>query len=263
MRVVELVGVYVSYGDRVVLEDVNLVINKREFLGLIGPNGGGKTTLLKVILGFIKPCRGTVRVFGVPVEELDGQRGRIGYVPQHTDFDPRFPITVEDVVLMGRLNRTVPFYRPSTEDRRAALDALEMMGMADLRDRQIGQLSGGQLQRVLIARALVSHPELLLLDEPTTGVDIHSRDVLLELIDELRAKGTTVVMASHDVGVISPKVSRLVCVNRRVHVHDEPYEAIGEGHLKSVYGCEVELLMHGKVPHRKQDSHWVVEEHDD
>jgi len=167
---IELEHVYVAYGEQLVLEDVSLQVGRGEFVGILGPNGAGKSTLFKVILGLVKPVRGAVRIFG----KLQGSNGSIpiGYVPQLAQIDPSFPVRVRDVVMMGRYGRIGLVRRPSREDREAVRRALQRVEMLDLAHRQIGQLSGGQRQRVLVARALALEPRILLLDEPTSSMDV-------------------------------------------------------------------------------------------
>jgi len=248
--VIELEHVYVLYGRQTILEDVTFKVNRGEFVGVIGPNGAGKTTLLKVILGLIRPVRGTVRVFGVPPWELDGGRGRIGYVPQLSDIDLRFPVHVGEVVLMGRYGRIGLLRRPGPADREAARRALEMVGMAHLAHRQIGELSSGQRQRVFVARALATEPEILLLDEPTTGFDLAMTESFYELLHQLhRRLSLTVVLVSHDVGVVSQYVDQVACLSRRLVAHGRPQEVLGEGALRCMYGPEAMFFGHGPVPH--------------
>ena len=198
-----------------VLDDVSLTIEPRDFLGVIGPNGGGKTTLLKLILGLLRPQRGTVRVFGLPPAEV---RTRIGYVPQHAQVDPSVPASVLDVALMGRLHRSSwgASFRRSHRD--VTMRALEQTGVADLAHRPIGTLSGGQRQRVLIARALASDAQLLLLDEPTAGVDLHMEKSLIDLLHKLN-ESLPIVMVSHDVSFVSAHLKRVACLNRRITCH--------------------------------------------
>jgi len=198
-----------------VLEDVSLEIQAGDFLGIIGPNGGGKTTLLKLILGLHQPERGTVRVFGQPPHQI---RPRIGYVPQHARIDPSVPADVLDVVLTGRLSRSswgAWFGRAHVE---AAMAALRLTETDDLAQRQIGTLSGGQRQRVLIARALAADAELLLLDEPTAGVDPQMEQSLTDLLHRLNRR-LPIVVVSHDVGFVSTHLKRVACLNRRASVH--------------------------------------------
>jgi len=248
--VIELEHVYVAYRERLVLEDVSLRVEQGQFVGIIGPNGSGKTTLLKTILGLVRPVRGVVRVFGVPPWELNGDRSRIGYVPQIMDVDFRFPVHVRDVVMMGRYGRIGLVRRPGPEDWQAVQQALERVGIADLADRQIGELSGGQRQRVFVARALATEPELLLLDEPTTGFDMVMAEGLYELLHQLhRSLNLTVLLVSHDVGVVSQYVDQVACISGRLVAHGRPQEVLGRGALECMYGPEAMFFGHGAVPH--------------
>lgn len=243
----ELRDVWFAYRDVPVLEAVDLTLWPGDYLGIIGPNGGGKTTLLKIVLGLLEPDRGIVRVFGRPPREA---RGEVGYVPQYARFDADFPMRVLEMVMMGRLGwkRSSRFSRA---DRDAAREALARVSLADLADRQIGRLSGGQLQRALIARALSVEPRLLLLDEPTASVDTRIGRTVYELLDEL-ARDVTVVLVSHDIGVISRHVKTIGCLNRRLHYH-HTRELTAEM-LETAYGCPVELVAHGH-PHRVLSVH--------
>ena len=245
---VELSGVDVLLGGRLVLESVDLEVERGEFLAIIGPNGGGKTTLFKLLLGLLRPERGTVRVLG---GEPEAARGRVGYVPQFVRFDQDFPIRVLDVVRMGRLGRRRTLLPLGRNDTGAAREVLAQLKIAELADRQIGRLSGGQLQRVLIARALVLGPEILLLDEPTASLDIHSAEGFYELLKELAAQ-MTVILVSHDVGTVSAHVHSVACLNRRVfsHAHE-----LSTDDLLRAYGCPIELIGHGEAPHRVLGRH--------
>ena len=254
--VVKLEEVWVSYDGTLALKNVNLEIEQGEFLGLIGPNGSGKTTLIKVILGLVTPDRGKIEVFGQSPDKLGPERPLIGYVPQKSQNDWNFPVSVLDVVLMGRYGRIGLFKRPSREDRAIARQALEDVQMQDFARRQLGQLSGGQQQRVMIARALASQPRLLLFDEPASGVDIHGEEQFYSLLQALKKeRELTIVVVTHDIAVVSSYVEKLACLNQTLYSHATPSEVLTAGDLQKVYGCEVELLAHGRVPHR------VVEEH--
>jgi len=245
--VAELRDVTVTLGGRVVLEDVCLDIRAGDYMAILGPNASGKTTLLKVLLGLIEPDRGTVRVLGGSPRRA---RQRIGYVPQHSRFDLSFPIRVEDVVLMGRLGQG-HVGRPSRADRAAADEALARVEIEDIAHRPIGTLSGGQLQRVLIARALVRQPALLLLDEPTASLDERVGRNVWELFEELSHE-MTVVVVTHDIGAISRWVRSVACLNRVLHYHPTP--ELTPEILEATYGCPVDLLAHGH-PHRVLDTH--------
>lgn len=246
---VEVSHVTVCYRDLVALEDVSLRVMPREFLALLGPNGSGKTTLVRTILGLKAPAAGVVRLFGKDPRNLGRDAGRVGYVPQVVQIDPKFPIRVFDAVLMGRYGQLGLVRRPGRKDREAAGLALERVGLADLARRQVGQLSGGQRQRVLVARALAVEPDLLILDEPTTGVDVGSTEGLFEMLDGFHREGMTLIVVSHDVGVVAQHVDRVACLNGRLVAHGRPAEALQPDVLGCMYGHEAALLGHGDLPH--------------
>jgi zinc transport system ATP-binding protein len=240
---VSLRDVTFSYGGEPVLEDVNLAVGEREAVCIVGPNGGGKTTLVKLILGLLAPQSGEVRLFGRPPRLT---RLRAGYMPQHVQHDPLFPVTVMDIVLMGRLGQGGPsglLGWPGPADRRAARKALEQVGMEGFGRRPFAALSGGQRQRVLIARALCCEPELLLLDEPTSNVDSLVEARLLDLLLELNRR-MTILMVSHDLGFVSGLVEKAICVNRRVVVH--PTSAMTGAAIRDIYGGEVRMVRHNE-----------------
>ncbi|MFO7785855.1 MAG: metal ABC transporter ATP-binding protein [Thermodesulfobacteriota bacterium] len=235
---IELQDVSFSYQGVPVLEDVDLTIGEGDFVSIVGPNGGGKTTLLKIILGLIRPSCGTVRVFGRPPIKA---RPRIGYMAQQSTFDFLFPVNVLDVVLMGRLGHGPGFGFYSRDDRKAAMRALGRMEMEPLRNRPFSRLSGGQRQRVLLARALVSDPELLLLDEPTANVDAAIETELFEILNELN-RHMTIMLVTHDLGFVSAYVRSVVCVNRRLAVH--PTSSITGEMIHELYGGNVQMVRH-------------------
>jgi len=247
--VIELKDVFVYYQELLVLSDVNLDIQKGEFYSIIGPNGAGKTTLLKVILGLIKPDKGKVHVFGKQPWKLNKDRKKIGYVPQIMSVDINFPVTVFEVVLMGRYGQIGLLKPPGKKDRDAAFVALERVGIADLADRPFSRLSGGQRQRVFLARALSNEPEVLILDEPTTGVDAATTESFYELLNDLKKSGITLIIVSHDISVVASKVDRIACLNKRLIAHGRPEEVLKEAHLEEMYGCEAMLLLHHQIPH--------------
>ncbi len=234
----------VYYGDTPALQDVSLHVPAGEYLGIIGPNGGGKSTLLKAILGLVPADRGEIRVFEAPPGR--GQ-ARIGYVPQFSMMDKNFPITLEEVVLQGRLkNRLVPFFAYSRQDKQETAELLERVGIAHLAHRQIADLSGGEFQKMLIARALAVRPQLLLLDEPTANVDTVSSSQIYRLLGRLSAK-MTILLVTHDLFAVSSEVKSLACLNRHLVYHGEP--ELSQKVVNALYGCPVDLIAHG-VPHR-------------
>ncbi len=254
MAIIEIKSLDFAYNGEVVLEDVNLSVRQKDFVAIIGPNGGGKTTLLKLILGLLTPAKGTVRVDGKSPQEASPC---IGYVPQDVHMNRSFPITATDVVLMGKLDPKKRLSRRSAANRREAMAALERMEMAAHADRKIGMLSGGQRQRVFIARALITKPKLLILDEPTASIDTKGQADFFRLLKELN-QDITVLVVSHDLLVISRYVKSVACVNKKLHYHDQA-EITGEM-LETMYTCTVEdvcpveLVAHG-LPHRVLTDH--------
>lgn len=242
-EVVVLEKVTVDYGPYRALNDVNLTVHENDRLAVIGPNGGGKTTLLKVILGLIRPSSGKVTVFG---QKPGRAASLVGYVPQARRFEMDFPISVLDVTLMGRVGRSSAIGRYSKEDIVCAERALDNVGILQKKRARIGELSGGQQQRVFIARALASGPRLLLLDEPTASVDPSMQKGFYELLDRL-GDGMAVVLVSHDVGVVSTRLNKIACVNRSVLYHGA--KDVTTEDLRTLYQCSVDIVSHGD-PHR-------------
>ncbi len=253
-NVIDFERVSFAYQHENVLEAVDLKIAAGDFVAVIGPNGGGKTTLIKLIAGLLEPAQGAVRVFGQSPRKV---MNRIGYVPQNADINLHFPILARDVVLMGRLRPGPKWPRPSRADRRIVLDVMAQMGVAELAGRRIGDLSGGQRQRVFIARALATQPEIILLDEPTSGIDAQGQVDLYCLLEQLNAD-ITIIMASHDMMVLSSHVKSVVCVNRSLHYHDRPeltHDMMAEMYPHGTgAACPVELVAHG-IPHRVLRKH--------
>nr|WP_167941994.1 ABC transporter ATP-binding protein [Desulfobaculum xiamenense] len=233
-----------------ILNNVNLVVERGDYLAVLGPNGGGKSTLLKLILGVVQPVAGRVEVFGRNAAHV---ASRVGYMPQLNDASRLFPVSVLGVTLMGLIGATSRGFLFSREEKERAEAALDRVGMLEYRDRRIDRLSGGQRQRVYIARALVSGPDLLLLDEPTASVDAGGRTALLDLLAELNRE-MTIVHVSHDLSVVAAGAHSVACVNRTLHFHDRP--EITRDMLMMMYGgepegpCPVEVFAHGDVPHR-------------
>ena len=236
-----------SYRGLTVLADVSFSVGEKEFLAFIGPNGGGKTTLIKLLLGLLKPDRGIIRIYGTAPEKA---AHRIGYVPQDVAINKSFPISVLDVVLMGRL-RFRGRGRLTKADKKAAREVLSEMEMLAYENRRIDDLSGGQRERVFIARALATDPDILILDEPTASLDNAGRTELYATLKEIN-KTKTILVVTHDMMVLSSYVSSVACVNKNVHYHDD--SEITEEMLQSGYHCPVELIAHG-VPHRILKTH--------
>lgn len=239
----------VYYGRTPAIEGVCLDVADGEYLGIIGPNGGGKSTLLKAILGLVPISFGTVQIYG---EKLEKNKALVGYVPQFAALDKKFPITLLEVVLTGRLKKGLsPFCRFTSKDKEIAYELLERVGITGLANRQISQLSGGEFQKMLIARALAANPRLLLLDEPTASVDAASRNQIYTLLSELN-RNMTIILVTHDLLAVSSQVHRLACLNRQLVYHGEP--ELTENIINSLYGCPVDLIAHG-VPHRVLRKH--------
>lgn len=242
-EVIRLQGVTAGYQrDIPIINDIDLKVDRSDFLAVIGPNGGGKTTLLRVILGLLEPWTGKVEVLGGPPEQT---RGSVGYVPQVMP-EKTFPVSVKDVVLMGRLRKARSPGRFSDRDRRKAKESLELLGVEELTDTDLNSLSVGQKQRVFIARALAGEPEVLLLDEPVASVDQETQESFFNLLAELN-DDITIVMVTHDVGAVSSHVKNIACINRLLMSHGD---TISSESVSRAYGCPFELISHGGVPHR-------------
>lgn len=240
--VIDIRDLWVTINGRIVLEDVNLEVKEKDFLGIIGPNGGGKTTLLKVIAGLIRPERGKVRIME---GDLASCRSCIGYIPQYANFDYDFPITVEEVVLSGRIKKKRG-RRFSSYDYKIAHSMLEKVEMYDYRKRQIGELSGGERQRVLAARALALEPKILLLDEPTASADKSFSAGFYELLRDLN-RDITIILVSHDITAVSRYVKSLACLNRTLYYSED--KTLTPELIEKVYNCPIDLIAHG-MPHR-------------
>lgn len=245
--VVELQGVWAGYDHTPVLEDVRLDVAKGQILGLVGPNGGGKTTVLRIILGLLQPSRGTVRVLGGDPREV---RHRIGYLPQAAQLDPSFPATVWDTVAMGRLRPTWRPQRLQPRDRALIGETLDQVGMIGLENRLVGTLSGGQRQRVLLARALVTEPELLLLDEPAAGLDPEVTTELYELLTSLSGQ-LTVVMVSHNLEAVHQYATSIGIVDRRITHHHCIQHPLGPGDRCDIPWTAVHHHAHHRVPDKQ------------
>ncbi len=248
MSLIEIKNLSVNYDGKPALTDVCLQIRHGDFLGIIGPNGGGKTTLVKAILGAVK-YQGTITY---SADACYGGRRSIGYLPQQEKFDPAFPITVGEVVLSGLQGNKRWFERYTPADRHKAAELMETTGISAVAGNSITGVSGGQMQRALLCRALISDPKLLILDEPANFVDNKFEKELYGILRELNLRGKAIMMVSHDLGTISSVVKSIVCVNRHVHRHDS--NRITAEQLRN-YDCPIQLVYHGRVPHT------VLEEH--
>lgn len=245
-NLLEMKSLSASYGTNVVLRDIDFTVNEKDFIGVIGPNGGGKTSLLKVILGLLRPDSGTL-VFNP--ELLAGSR--IGYLPQISTGDTNYPVTVTDVVLSGLMIRKSIATRMNASDRKRAHRIIEELGLAELAHSSLNEMSGGQLQRVFLARAIIGEPKLLLLDEPGNFVDSTFENDFYEKLKELNDR-MAILMVSHDIGIISSHVKSFACVNRSLHYH--PSSEISNEQLLA-YGCPIQLITHGDVPHTVLKTH--------
>ncbi len=247
MSLIELKGVSVAYDDADVLSGVNLCVNEGDFIGIIGPNGGGKTTLVKAMLGQVD-YRGQI-CYSPEVKTNAGLA--IGYLPQQNLFDRSFPISVREVVLSGLQSQKRWGFGYTRGDNERVMQVLSQMGIEHLADRAIGEISGGQMQRALLCRAIISEPRVLILDEPTTYVDNRFEGELYELLDRLSDR-MAIVVVSHDIGTITSKVRSIVCVNRTVHRHDS--NVITPEQLAN-YNCPIQIISHGHVPHTVLEHH--------
>ena len=254
---IEFRNVSFTYGEDTVLEDVSVVLREGAFVGVVGPSGAGKTTFLKLAAGSVRPTRGSV-AFGP-----DGARRsvRLGLVPQTEAIDWNFPITALEVVLLGRAADAGMLPWASRELRREALEVLEKLGIDHLAHRHIRNLSGGQQQRVFIARALLRRPELLLLDEPTSGVDVKTRHDVLHLLHTLNHEGIAIALTTHDLSAVAAHLPSLICLNRRVIASGPPQDVLTPAHLRELYGAEMlvveqdGMLLIGDVPSAFRDEH--------
>lgn len=247
--IIQLEDIYAAYEKKVVLKNVNLKVYDKDFLGVIGPNGGGKTTLIKIILGVLKPQKGIIRFFrnGKKVPGIT-----MGYLPQYNSIDKKFPISVHEVILSG-LSGQKPLLRNFNRgEREQVQNILIKMGLEGLENRPIGQLSGGQLQRALLGRAIVSNPDVVILDEPNTYIDKRFEAKLYELLEEIN-KERAIILVSHDIGTVLQNVKTIACVNETVDYH--PDTEITSEWLETHFGCPIELLGHGNLPHRVLKSH--------
>jgi len=233
-----------------ILSSISLEIYNGEYVAIIGPNGGGKTTLIRMLLGLDKPTNGVIKLFGKQIKNFN-EWSKIGYVPQRASLvDANFPATVLDIVNMGRVSKRTLFSTRSKEDINAVDDAIKKMDIQDLKDKMVGTLSGGQRQRVMIARALASKPEILILDEPNTGVDMVSQNRFYTLLSKLnKEENITIVFITHDIGVIADDIGRLFTINQKAIICNNPKEAMSCEDMSKLYGIEAHLIHNHKHEH--------------
>lgn len=242
---------HVTFGydaSRPAVQDVTLHVKEGSTLGIIGPNGGGKSTLMKLLLGVIKPAYGSITIMGMSPAQACADGSIVGYVPQRHQLDWGFPITVRQVVLLGLIGKKGLFRRFNRQHRQAVDEALKAVNMSEFADRSIGGLSGGQQQRVFIARALVNKPKLLFLDEPTTGIDQGGQELVLQLLDNLKLQlGLTLIMVSHDIRSVMASCDRVACLNRTLHYHDHP-KSLSRDVLFKVFQCDLDAMLDPHTP---------------
>jgi zinc transport system ATP-binding protein len=248
-NVIELNEVDFSYGPNIAIRNANFVVSAGEFLGIIGPNGGEKTPLIRLILGMLKPQRGTITLLGdTPLRT----RSNAGYIPQETNLNKNFPISVHDVVLMGLTSKRGIGRAFTHADHERSDQILEQLGLIKYRNRSIADLSGGQRQKALLSRALISRPSILFLDEPTASVDTTGEDEIYEHLSAINKNGTTIVIITHNIGVLSKYIKSIACVNIDVDFH--PDGKLDDATMRKTFGCQVEIIAHG-IPHRVFETH--------
>lgn len=245
-KLIEIKELSAGYNGNIAIFNVNLDIFSEDFIGVIGPNGGGKTTLVKSILGLLRPMSGEVKIF-----QKESNSSLIGYLPQINQFDQKFPITVIDVVLSGLSKKENMIHHFSKGEKSSALQLLEDFGMLRYKDKAIGALSGGEKQRAFLCRAIISEPQLLILDEPSTFADNQFEYDLYSKLHELNQK-MAIIIVSHDIGTISSYIKTIACVNRELHYH--PSNIITEKQLQS-YNCPLQIITHGDIPHTVLEHH--------
>ncbi|MGM0874287.1 MAG: metal ABC transporter ATP-binding protein [Bacillota bacterium] len=245
--IIEIKDLNFTYERQRVLEDINITVEQGSFLGLVGPNGSGKTTLLKCLLGLLKPQQGEIKLFGQPIQKFRNWH-EIGFVSQKANsFNTGFPASVFEVVSSGLTSKLGLFKFMSQQDRQKVYQAIEAVGLSEFVKRNIGELSGGQQQRTFIARAIVSNPKLLILDEPTVGVDAQTVQNFYEMLMHLnRDLGITLILVTHDVGTITDKVSHVACINKHLHFHgnSKEFELLKDEEMSDFYGHSLRVLTH-------------------
>ena len=247
--IIQINGLSAGYDGKTVLNQVDLVVYRNDFLGVIGPNGGGKTTLIKCILGLHQPYQGQIRFYkdGKEIPDMN-----MGYLPQYNTIDKKFPISVYEVVLSGLSKQKSIFHQYSKEQHEQVRHMIVRMGLEGMEERAIGSLSGGQLQRALLGRALVSNPEVVILDEPNTYIDKRFEAKLYSLLEEINQE-RAIILVSHDIGTVLKNVKTIACVNETVHYH--PHTEVPTEWLEEHFGCPIEMLGHGTFPHRVLKCH--------
>lgn len=256
--IIEIKNLAAGYEQRTVIHDVNLNVYERDFLGIIGPNGGGKTTLIKCILGLLKPTSGEIifhsaknQPIGIQ-SNINGSQASLGYLPQYSAIDRKFPISVEEVILSGLSIKKSLTSRFTAEQKEKGKHVIARMGLEDLEHRSIGQLSGGQLQRTLLGRAIISDPSVLILDEPSTYIDKRFEARLYELLADIN-KECAIILVSHDIGTVLQQVKSIACINETLDYH--PDTGVSTEWLERNFNCPIELLGHGTLPHRILGEH--------
>lgn len=255
--IIEIKNLSAGYDEQNVLRDVNLTVYRRDFLGVIGPNGGGKTTLIKCILGLLKPTGGEITFHSCRADHSSSSNPHspftMGYLPQYNSIDQKFPITVEEVILSGLSCKKSLISRFTAEHREKAHAVILRMGLEGLEKRAIGALSGGQLQRALLGRAIISDPEVVVLDEPSTYIDKRFEARLYELLAEINKEDCAIILVSHDIGTVLQQVKSIACVNETLDYH--PDAGVTNEWLERNFQCPIELLGHGSLPHRILGEH--------
>ncbi len=244
-NIIEVKDICFSYGTEEVLTDITLNVHQGDYLGVVGPNGAGKTTLLKIMLGILVPKKGIIKLFCQDVKNFKDWH-KIGYVPQKTtNFDANFPATVEEAVMMGRFSVRGLLRRINNEDRKIVQTALSQVNMEEYKNRLIGDLSGGQLQKVFIARALAANPEVIFLDEPTAGVDQKSQDEFYDLLRKLNKEmGLTLVLVTHDIEAVTREAMHIACIDQTLVSHTSPEEFLKESETADIFGQKVKIIAH-------------------
>lgn len=244
MTAVEIKNLNVAFNGKDILKDITLDLEEGKFLGIVGPNGSGKTTLLRTIIGIVKPASGSIEIFGMPPAEAVHKR-IFGYLPQRQKIEFDFPARAIDVVLMGIYAKLGIFGWPSKKDISTARELLSTMDMAGFENEPFGRLSGGQQQRVSIARALINNPKILILDEPSTGIDVVGQENFYHLLKGLQRKlKLTIIMVSHDIGTVTSYVDEIACLNISFRYHGSPIGALSDAVIEKLYGKHIDIMMH-------------------